>query len=652
MAQYNYDGGLAAYFLLTFLALLLIPFTISVVANLKSSPPIEGCQCQECIANGDEIRRTEGSTFLKSGLNAKTLLISLGWMIFSALLYFVLTSTSINVVYDPFTILGISPSATEKEIKKFYKKLSLKFHPDTVKIAEGQTPEQAQAHFIELTKAYKALTDEVVRKNFLEYGHPDGKQSVEVGLALPAWVVDAHNNIWVLGMYGIVIGGILPYIVGKWWFGSRSRTKDGVQANTASIFFKDVAEESTPTSLIASLSKGCETERSQLVKSLQANKELESLRQKVEESLGASASGIFGSLKSKGSQHSFLLLYAHLLRLSLSNPTLKAAQKELLLQLPVLLNSLLAMSLGHGWLPTSIEIMHLHAYFSQAIEPGKSSLLQFPTITEESVKDIKDDDVTHLLKMLQEDRDRTKSLLSAASHVGRLDVVDAQFKVIGERLITPNAFVQLVFKVRLVAPLSEDPLDVNDLDSAALAAEEEADAAFLLSKGDTEDMPSYQPQWAHAPHWPVNRKPGWWCLVGDSKSQKVFVPPFKFSDVPWSNVQERASRNYRTYKMQFQAPPQVGTYTLHVTFVSDTWVGEDQTVYLQLKVDDLSALDEDEQGVEDEISDPEEDTLAGQMAAMRGGKVKKSPYHGADSDEESTTDGDEDSDSDSDSDSD
>jgi hypothetical protein len=54
-----------------------------------------------------------------------------------------------------------------------------------------------------------------------------------------------------------------------------------------------------------------------------------------------------------------------------------------------------------------------------------------------------------------------------------------------------------------VAPLSEDPLDANDLDSAALAAEEEADAAFLLTKGDTEDMPSYQPQWAHAPHWPV-----------------------------------------------------------------------------------------------------------------------------------------------------
>jgi len=38
---------------------------------------------------------------------------------------------------------------------------------------------------------------------------------------------------------------------------------------------------------------------------------------------------------------------------------------------------------------------------------------------------------------------------------------------------------------------------------------------------------------------------------------------------------------------------------------------------------------EDEGYSDDEdISDPEEDTLAGQMAMMRGGKVKPSPVHG------------------------
>jgi len=124
------------------------------------------------------------------------------------------------------------------------------------------------------------------------------------------------------------------------------------------------------------------------------------------------------------------------------------------------------------------------------------------------------------------------------------------------------------------------------------------------------------------------------------------VPPFKFTNVPWSNEKENPARDYRTYKTQFQAPQQVGTYTLHLTFISDTFVGEDVTVYMQLKVDDLSALDAEEQGMEDDISEPDEDTLAGQMAIMRGGAVKKSAYHG-DSDDGSTTDGDEESDSES-----
>lgn len=68
----------------------------------------------------------------------------------------------------------------------------------------------------------------------------------------------------------------------------------------------------------------------------------------------------------------------------------------------------------------------------------------------------------------------------------------------------------------------------------------------------------------------------------------------------------------------------------------------------------MSSLTADEQDAEDEISDPEEDSLAGQMTALRGGSVKKSVFVGSDDDDdESTTDGEaasSDSDSDSDSD--
>lgn len=37
--------------------------------------------------------------------------------------------------------------------------------------------------------------------------------------------------------------------------------------------------------------------------------------------------------------------------------------------------------------------------------------------------------------------------------------------------------------------------------------------------------------------------------------------------------------------------------------------------------------------MDDDISDPEEDSLAGQMALMRGGSVKKSPVHDDDDDD-------------------
>jgi translocation protein SEC63 len=43
---------------------------------------------------------------------------------------------------------------------------------------------------------------------------------------------------------------------------------------------------------------------------------------------------------------------------------------------------------------------------------------------------------------------------------------------------------------------------------------------------------------------------------------------------------------------------------------------------------------------DDEISEPDEDTLAGQMAMMRGGSVKKRPV--GESDGESSTDDDDD----------
>jgi len=103
------------------------------------------------------------------------------------------------------------------------------------------------------------------------------------------------------------------------------------------------------------------------------------------------------------------------------------------------------------------------------------------------------------------------------------------------------------------------------------------------------------------------------------------------------------------YKMQFQAPPNVGSYTWRVFVVSDTYIGDDTYQDTTLEIEDASALGDDGEDSEDDISDPDEDTLAGQMAMMRGGSVKKRQVE---SDDSSDTDGDEEEEGSSDSDSD
>ena len=55
-------------------------------------------------------------------------------------------------------------------------------------------------------------------------------------------------------------------------------------------------------------------------------------------------------------------------------------------------------------------------------------------------------------------------------------------------------------------------------------------------------------------------------------------------------------------------------------------------------MEEFTALNADEQHKEDEISDPEEDSIAGQMAAMRGGPIKKRPGDDESDDESSTDD--------------
>ena len=84
-------------------------------------------------------------------------------------------------------------------------------------------------HWFFLPTAYQALTDEESRQNWEKYGNPDGPYAMTFGIALPSWIVEKQNTVWVLGLYALVIMVALPTAVGIWWYRSMRYTGEQVR---------------------------------------------------------------------------------------------------------------------------------------------------------------------------------------------------------------------------------------------------------------------------------------------------------------------------------------------------------------------------------------------------------------------------------------
>ncbi|KAG9317061.1 translocation protein sec63 [Chiua virens] len=643
MANYHYDeaGNMATYFVISPpVSLAVTPTQQPTDHRAVQSTPNKTCKgvsvCPASIADSKLVQPTD------SALDSQKVFLLVGWSAFAWLLYGVHGAESDNKVYNPYEILGISTGASEKEIKSLFKKLSKIYHPDKVKATVNETVEQIANRFVDITKAYKSLTDETIRRNYELYGHPDGRQEVSMGIALPSWIVESKNNIWVLGLYALLIGGLLPGMVGRWWFGSKGKTKDGIEPRTAEGFWKGVEEGSGLGDIVKVVGSAFRYESHTKSAGDLSNVEAE-IEKRVGDEWKKMIKAVANGDGDSNARRALTLLYAHFLRLDLGSKALEQEQASLLLQTPMLLNALLTIASARSWLAPTLGVMRLHAYLVQALVPGKATPIQaqLPGFDSTVLSTGKQDLATFVRELKENGDQRASEAGKALQSWGTLEIVDMGFKVIGERLVTPSSIVFLLVKLRVKEPGTTTPSPVQDAKS--IKKNDEIDGKFLSTRKDAEETDANGAGYAHAPYWPGLRKPGWWIILADDKSNRIVVPPLKISDVPRSDPSR--ARNYRCYKIQFQAPPNTGLFTWKVYFVSDTIAGEETCRPISLKIDDVSALAAEEQTPEDEISDPEEDSLAGQMAAMRGGSVKKVEM--VESDDESSTDVDEEDDSES-----
>ncbi|KAJ5711857.1 hypothetical protein N7488_006013 [Penicillium malachiteum] len=681
-SDYTYDeqGQFFPFFILTLSGLVTLPLTYNLLRPSKelenTAPRIKSDFKPE---HADLVEAQKRKRLRKERRIKRIATVVVGYAVMAWMVYLILvTARTTAKLYDPYDILGVSRSADERAISRHYKRLSLVYHPDKIRPdpAKNETMEMLNERFVELTKAYKALTDEEIRNNYLQYGHPDGKQSFSIGIALPKLIVMDGNGKYVLLVYGALLGVLLPYIVGKWWYGTQRYTKERVLVASAGNIFREYKDDLSDNGIMNALSSG--EEFKEILKGPKAESGLAKLEKKVlaEETsfLSAKDRETLKNLDSDTRRKALALLWAYIGRVDLGDPILNAEKYEAAPVALSLTEAFTAISLAFGNLRPIIGAYKASQSLIQAVPANASPLLQLPHFTDAVVKSVEGEHaknhftVQSFMKLPDSER-RIRSIgagllsekqyaeaISVAQQLPVLEVSKAFFKVMGEKFITPSSLVQLVVKARFIPPgctsipavneLDLEDIDPDDDDLDALMGRKPAkNRTTKIVDGKTVEakIEKVQPPLAHAPYLARDHSPRWHIFLADAKQGKMAVPPFTFTtfDKPILDEAGKPTFNVQTLKMQFQAPPQVGDYTFVMHMICDSYLGLDNKMEITLHIDDpakAAALEE-----EDDISEPDEDSIAGQMQALKTGQAPKKKARKASdssSEEESDTDGD------------
>lgn len=321
------------------------------------------------------------------------LAIITGWLLLILLTYKVSQFDYEAANFDPFEILGIPPTASKSDIRKAYHRLSILQHPD-----KGGD----EKAFVKLTKAYKALSDEEAKKNYEIYGNPDGPGAMSFGIALPSWIVEKENSVWVLGLYALVFMVALPIAVGTWWYRSIRFSGDKVLLDTTQLYFYFFHK--TPymalKRVIMILAASLEFDKrhnAQVPERPTDNEEVPSLIKQLPH-LNEKCKEV--PLCRNYSVKARAIIHAHLSRLPLNPNTLEKDRQFVIKKCPYLVNEMVSVvnqlimlayagRISGQKLPpieTIENCMKLAPLIIQGLWEFKSPLLQLPHITDDHLK--------------------------------------------------------------------------------------------------------------------------------------------------------------------------------------------------------------------------------------------------------------------------
>lgn len=136
---------------------------------------------------------------------------------------------------DYYEVLGVSKNATADELKKAYRKLAIKYHPD-----RNQGDKDAEEKFKEAAEAYDVLSDPDKRAKYDQFGHNMGPQGFPGGGAYSGGGMSMED---IFSHFGDIFGGGFGNMGGFESAGGRRQRKRQRKGSDLRIKVKLTLEE-------------------------------------------------------------------------------------------------------------------------------------------------------------------------------------------------------------------------------------------------------------------------------------------------------------------------------------------------------------------------------------------------------------------------
>lgn len=556
----GYDDTAFYYFASSVLLCVAVPWTFSVIYNLlfpgktqierdfpgknKAGKQFHYCQSSEMVekvgaARKDARRHTSSGLFY---FFLQTALLALLWF----LLYGIITQLGQEREirsFDPFDILEVAHGSTTPEIKKAYRKLSLIYHPD-----KNPDDPLAASRFIQITKAYQALTDDVAKRNWEKYGNPDGPQTTKVGIGLPRFLLEKENHLMILCAFFFMLLFVVPMTFICYYQRTKNYAANGVMIETLQFLgyhINDGTRVKNCPELVAASAESRSMEPRPT-----DNTQMKSLMPHIVEH----------------KKHQFqlpvimkngFLIWAHMQRLhQYMSPELRNDCDQLLKYSMKITLAMIEIACMREWFLTTQAMIEFRRCLVQALDVKNSQLLQIPYFNEEILKHCHRGKkaVSSLSEFLSKDPEQRKGLAQ----------MDTQ------QLADIEAFCSHISNVELKAVVEVE--DENELVVGDIAT-----VTARMVRKNLQENEAMGP--VHAPLFPEPKFEEWWLILVD--------PTQATRIIAWERIRDTERVVEEKLRFPISRP---GKQSLVLHALCDSYAGIDQKVELNFVVHQMDEV--------------------------------------------------------------